>query len=66
VLEQNTDVLHELSNKLLEIETLGGEELREILSKVRRYDPSNNGHRTPTPSPQNSVVIAPGSTATEL
>ncbi|HEY0737625.1 MAG TPA: ATP-dependent zinc metalloprotease FtsH [Herpetosiphonaceae bacterium] len=66
VLENNVDVLHDLSNKLLEVETMGGEELREILSRVRRYDPSGNGHVTPTPSPQNSVVVAPGSTATEL
>jgi len=66
VLENNVDVLHDLSNKLLEVETMGGEELREILSRVRRYDPSGNGHATPTPSPQNSVVVAPGSTATEL
>jgi cell division protease FtsH len=66
VLEQNVDVLHDLANKLLEIETLGGEELREILSRVRRYNPSGNGHSSPLPSPQNSVVVAPGSTATEL
>ena len=66
VLENNVDVLHDLSNKLLEVETMGGEELREILSRVRRYDPSGNGHVTPTPSPQTSVVVAPGSTATEL
>ncbi|MBV9791491.1 MAG: ATP-dependent zinc metalloprotease FtsH [Chloroflexi bacterium] len=66
VLENNVDVLHDLSNKLLEVETMGGEELREILSRVRRYDPSGNGHATPTPSPQASVVVAPGSTATEL
>jgi hypothetical protein len=59
-------VLHDLSNKLLEIETLGGEELREILSRVRRYDPSGNGHVTRPPSPQSSVVVAPGGTATEL
>jgi cell division protease FtsH len=66
VLENNVDVLHDLSNKLLEVETLGGEELREILSRVRRYDPSSNGYAAPPPSPQNSVVVAPGSTATEL
>jgi cell division protease FtsH len=66
VLEQNVEVLHELSNKLLEVETLGGEELRELLSKVKKFDPRGNGHITPTPSPQTSVVVAPGSTATEL
>jgi cell division protease FtsH len=66
VLENNVDVLHELSYKLLEIETLGGEELREILSKVRRFDPSGNGHVTPPPSPQAGVIVAPGGNATEL
>jgi cell division protease FtsH len=66
VLEHNVDVLHELSHKLLEIETLGGEELREILSRVKRYDPSGNGRATPLPSPQAGVTIAPGGTATEL
>jgi cell division protease FtsH len=66
ILEANMDVLHEMANKLLEVETLGGEEMREILVKVRRFDNSTNGHVSPPPSPQTSVVVAPGSSATEL
>ena len=60
------DVLHEMANKLLEVETLGGEEMREILVKVRKYSVNGNGDVSPPPSPQNSVVVAPGSSATEL
>ncbi|WP_026370156.1 ATP-dependent zinc metalloprotease FtsH [Kallotenue papyrolyticum] len=66
ILQENMDVLHELAQKLLEVETLGGEELRAILAKVRPYQPERNGHVTETPSPQTSVVVGPGSSATEL
>jgi len=66
ILQQNMDVLHEMSEKLLEVETLGGEELRELVAKVRRYQTNTNGHSTEVPSPQTSLVVAPGSSATEL
>ena len=58
--------LHEMANKLLEVETLGGEEMRAILTKVRPFQPNSNGHVAPPPSPQTSVVVAPGTSATQL
>ncbi len=66
ILQENMDVLHEMAHKLLEVETLGGEELREILVKVRRFQVDSNGHVAEPPSPQTSVVVGPGSNATEL
>ena len=46
ILRANMDVLHEMSQQLIEIETLEGESLREILGRVKRYDPSVNGYAT--------------------
>jgi cell division protease FtsH len=66
VLKQNIDVLHALADKLLEVETIGGAELRHIMSMVRRFEPRSNGHTTPPPSPQTTIVVAPGPSATEL
>jgi cell division protease FtsH len=43
ILRGNMDVLHEMAHKLIEVETLDGAELREILSRVTRYDSSVNG-----------------------
>ncbi len=44
ILRGNMDVLHEMAKKLIEIETLDGVELREILGRVDRYDANANGH----------------------
>lgn len=41
ILRGNMDVLHEMSKKLMEVETLDGAELREILSRVVRFDGEN-------------------------
>ena len=60
ILEDNTDVLHEMANKLLEVETLGGEEMREILNKVRKFQADSNGHVEQAPSQQPTVVVGPG------
>jgi cell division protease FtsH len=65
VLRDNQDVLHELSEKLLEVETLGGEEMRAILGKVRMYQIGSNGH-TPTPPSDSSVIVAPGTGGVNL
>jgi cell division protease FtsH len=65
VLRDNQDVLHELSEKLLEVETLGGEEMRAILGKVRMYQIGSNGH-TPTPPSDGSVIVAPGTGGVNL
>jgi cell division protease FtsH len=65
VLRANVDVLHELANKLLEVETLGGEEMRAILGKVNQYQTGSNGH-TPTPPSDSSVIIAPGTGGVNL
>ncbi len=43
ILEANLDVLHDMAHKLMEVETLDGEDLREILGRVKRMDPSSNG-----------------------
>jgi cell division protease FtsH len=61
ILEQNIDVLHQMADKLLEVETLGGEELRELLIRVRPFMVDGNGHvNSPTPSPQIPIVVGPG------
>jgi cell division protease FtsH len=65
IVQQNADVLHELAQKLLHVETIGGEDLCAILGKVKRFESGGNGHVTP-PIPQNMVVVAPGSSTTEL
>ncbi len=44
ILRANMDVLHDMAKKLIEVETLDGEELRDILGRVRRFDISSNGH----------------------
>ena len=44
ILETNSDVLHDMARKLIEVETLDGEDLRDILSRVKRFDPSSNGY----------------------
>ena len=44
ILETNSDVLHDMARKLIEVETLDGEELRDILGRVKRFDPSSNGY----------------------
>ena len=51
-----------MANKLLEVETLGGEEMREILNKVRMYqaDGATNGHIDQASSQQPAVVVGPG------
>jgi cell division protease FtsH len=46
ILRNNVDLLHEMAKKLMEVETLDGEELRDILSRVKRYEPSSNGVAT--------------------
>ncbi len=67
ILEENIEVLHEMANKLLEVETLGGEEMREILAKVRPLNVDGNGRVEQAPTPQTGVIVAPGSSiATEL
>ncbi len=67
ILEENIEVLHEMAHKLLEVETLGGEELRELLVKVKMYNEDGNGHVGPTPTPPTAVIVAPGgSIATDL
>ena len=51
ILQENMDVLHDMAKKLIEVETLDGEELRDTLSQVKRFDPAANGHRDePVPS----------------
>jgi len=61
ILEQNIDVLHQMADKLLEVETLGGEELRELLIRVRPFTMDGNGHvDSATPSQQIPVVVGPG------
>ena len=48
VLNNNVDLLHEMARVLIEVETLGGSELRDVLSRVTRYEPGSelqvNGH----------------------
>jgi cell division protease FtsH len=66
ILKQNLDVLDALATKLLEVETIGGEEMRQILSMVRRFEPRGNGHVTTLPTPQTTVVVAPGMSPTDL
>jgi cell division protease FtsH len=46
ILRNNMDVLHDMAAKLIEIETLDGEELRDVLSRVNRFDPASNGYNT--------------------
>jgi len=65
VLRDNQGVLHELAEKLLEVETLGGEEMRSILGKVHSYQTGSNGH-TPTPPSDSSVIVAPGTGGVNL
>jgi cell division protease FtsH len=66
ILENNLELLHELADRLLEIETIGGEELRSILSRVKRFDPSGNGHAQQAISPDTSVIVAPGNDGSTL
>lgn len=52
ILRNNMEVLHDMAAKLIEIETLDGEELRDVLSRVNRFDPTTNGYNTqPIPAP---------------
>lgn len=44
ILRGNMDILHEMAKKLIEVETLDGAELREVLTHVVRYDSNANGH----------------------
>ncbi len=51
ILRENVDALHNMAQKLIEVETLDGEELRETLSQVKPLDISRNGHfNEPVPS----------------
>jgi len=66
ILQDNMGVLHEMASRLLEVETLGGEELRDLLKQVKTFPMNTNGHRDEGPSPTESAIIAPGSSASEL
>lgn len=46
ILRENEDLLHELARTLMEVETLGGEDLRAILGRVKRFHAEANGHST--------------------
>ena len=66
ILQQNMGVLHDMASRLLEVETLGGEDLRELLSGVKTFQTNTNGYRDEGPSPTESVIIAPGGSGSEL
>jgi cell division protease FtsH len=55
ILRSNIDVLHDMARKLIEVETLDGEELRDILGRVRRFDASTNGYH-PLPAPATAAA----------
>ncbi len=57
LLQNNLDLLHALAGKLVEIETISGEELHEILARVRRFEPRANGH-VQLPAPPATVFVA--------
>src|SRR5919205_290753 len=44
ILRNNMEVLHDMAHKLIEVETLDGEELRDVLSRVKRFDATSNGY----------------------
>ena len=46
ILQNNMDLLHEMAKKLIEVETLDGEELRDVLNRVHRYETLTNGQST--------------------
>ncbi len=52
ILKANIHVLHDMAKKLIDVETLDGEELREVLGRVTRFDASSNGyHPQAQPAP---------------
>ena len=65
LLQTNLDLLHALAHKLEEVETISGEELHEILGKVRRFEPRANG-RAQLPAPGTAVLVAADTSAARL